>query len=165
MSDRLAEALAACQKVPVSTQRSLAQYKEGAKVRNFEFGITDDEADALFRKPCHYCDYLPPNRFNGIDRVVNSIGYVKGNVVPCCMWCNRAKGRRPAKEFMDWLTWVQAGSRWRTMPISREATWEPVAVNGEYVEVATIRREAKEWRSPAEGKRVRDYVRQKVWGK
>jgi hypothetical protein len=30
-------------------------------------------------------------RYNGIDRVDSSMGYVAGNVVPCCSTCNRMK--------------------------------------------------------------------------
>jgi hypothetical protein len=39
--------------------------------------------------------------YNGVDRVDSSKGYVKENVVPCCKWCNIAKGNKSAAEFKE----------------------------------------------------------------
>ncbi len=110
MSSRLEEILGAVSAVELSTKTRLASYKGGATARGYEFSISDETADRLFRSPCQYCGYQPPHRFNGIDRIVNTIGYVEGNVVACCLWCNRAKGRRPVAEFLAWLKWVRSSS-------------------------------------------------------
>lgn len=40
------------------------------------------------------------NGLNGIDRVDNTRGYEKGNVVPCCGTCNLLKGARTVDEFL-----------------------------------------------------------------
>ena len=29
--------------------------------------------------------------YNGIDRIDNKLGYIKGNMTPCCKICNHAK--------------------------------------------------------------------------
>ncbi len=60
--------------------------------------------------PCHYCGKQPEKRptqkgrttinASGIDRVDNDKGYVLGNVVPCCTWCNRAKNSQTEKYFI-----------------------------------------------------------------
>ncbi len=48
-------------------------------------------------EPCYYCglDYSINKKFkysefkcNGLDRIDNSIGYLKDNVLPCCQYCN-----------------------------------------------------------------------------
>lgn len=44
--------------------------------------------------------------FNEIDRVDNSKGYITSNVVPCCKFCNAAKGTSTVTEFMYWLTHI-----------------------------------------------------------
>ena len=41
-------------------------------------------------------------RHNGIDRIDSSVGYVPGNVVPCCKYCNMAKMDRTKEEFLKW---------------------------------------------------------------
>lgn len=41
---------------------------------------------------CHYCDGPMPDTGCGLDRVDCRDGYVLANVVPCCGWCNVAKG-------------------------------------------------------------------------
>jgi hypothetical protein len=54
-----------------------------------------------------YCHYPPRGGFNGIDRVDNSKGYILGNCVPCCSWCNRAKADGTLAKFMDWIWWMR----------------------------------------------------------
>lgn len=69
--------------------------------------------------PCHYCGALPGNvkktkntinpfLYSGIDRVVNTVGYELGNVVPCCAVCNRAKGDMTVAEFAEWVSRIEA---------------------------------------------------------
>jgi hypothetical protein len=41
--------------------------------------------------------------YNGIDRIDSSIGYVEGNIVPCCKACNMAKNTMGQDEFMLWV--------------------------------------------------------------
>ena len=65
------------------------EYRFAAKARDLEFTLTYEQFLALWQKPCRYCgDPIPTV---GIDRLDNSLGYVQGNVVPCCTECNRAK--------------------------------------------------------------------------
>jgi len=85
-----------------SWKRLLYKYKQGARKRALEWRLTDDEARHMFHQPCHYCG-LPPQgtfslgypestiRYNGIDRVDNTEGYVPGNVVACCKYCQYMK--------------------------------------------------------------------------
>jgi hypothetical protein len=45
-------------------------------------------------------------RYQGMDRVEPKLGYVTGNVVPCCKTCNWAKQRMGLIEFRKWVTRV-----------------------------------------------------------
>lgn len=93
----------------------LKSIKEGAEIRGLDFLITDEEAFTLIESPCHYCGLIEKHRYNGIDRVQNNVGYIPGNVVACCRWCNHAKGTRDVEDFLAWLKWV-AGSPIVNMP-------------------------------------------------
>lgn len=69
-----------------------------------------EEALVLFKKNCHYCQAPPSNklkfenkvigRYQGIDRVDNSLGYLTTNIVPCCKHCNSFKSDRTYDDFI-----------------------------------------------------------------
>ena len=42
-------------------------------------------------------------KINGIDRVDSGKGYVINNVVPCCKYCNIAKGEMSREDFLKWV--------------------------------------------------------------
>jgi len=76
-------------------------YERGAWERGHSWELLDAEALMLMSRPCHYCGLPPSNerrrrtaifRFSGLDRMDNTQGYARQNVVPCCSGCNRAKG-------------------------------------------------------------------------
>ena len=88
--------------------------KYNAVKRKKRFELTKEQVRDLVTQACWYCGSLPTQRFhglrlngdftyNGIDRVNNSIGYVEGNVVPCCGQCNTAKNTLGVKEFKAWI--------------------------------------------------------------
>jgi hypothetical protein len=93
-----------------------------ARKRGLEFSLTDEELDLLWSQNCTYCGTPPSNRmrcinsrgkqeefvYSGLDRVDSSMGYVVGNVVPCCKPCNRAKSDMGLEEFLDWIRRVYA---------------------------------------------------------
>jgi hypothetical protein len=70
-------------------------YRQAAKIRNLDFKLTLDEFDEITKQPCQYCgEYNNAyfgEQYSGIDRVNSSIGYIEGNIVPCCTMCNRMK--------------------------------------------------------------------------
>ena len=84
--------------------------KRQAKYRNIDWFLTDNYVQTLNKKLCFYCGTKPssvyrksPNGdyiYNGIDRLDNELGYMIGNVVPCCAACNRAKDIMLAGEFI-----------------------------------------------------------------
>ena len=91
--------------------------KRDAKKRGYIFGLTKEYVRELNKQPCYYCGVLESNtcshprkngvyRYNGIDRVDSSIGYINGNVVSCCQVCNNAKGVMNTDDFLKWVNRV-----------------------------------------------------------
>lgn len=85
-------------------------YKIGAKKRNLEYSLTEEQVIILISRPCKYCKISPSqirNRgkhqliYNGIDRIDNTIGYTKDNCVSCCKTCNMMKRDLTVKEFLN----------------------------------------------------------------
>ena len=85
--------------------RILRDYKVGARDRNLEWSLTDEQVKRLITQPCYYCGAKPRLHsdfiasytcngnflYTGIDRVNNSKGYSPDNVVSCCSLCNYMK--------------------------------------------------------------------------
>lgn len=87
-------------------------YKKSAKYRDLEFSLDREYFVALAHQPCAYCGDMDGRkkrytgdefRMNGIDRVDNTKGYIKGNVVSCCKMCNRAKRDYEKSTFLSWI--------------------------------------------------------------
>jgi hypothetical protein len=91
----------------VSIRRKIRQYKRDAKMREYNFDLTDEQFTEIIEKDCHYCGKKPKNNgiyiYNGIDRVNNNKGYSIDNVVPCCTECNCKKGILTLQEFQNWI--------------------------------------------------------------
>lgn len=82
-----------------TTQGRLNTYRNGAKRRNIDFNLTLEEFKLFWDKPCVYCATMI--RGVGLDRVDNTRGYTKDNVVPCCRDCNEMKMNRTRDEFLN----------------------------------------------------------------
>ena len=102
---RLPKGVAACKAV-------IRNHRRGAKERNLEQALTDEQMLAIHKKNCHYCGIPPSNTYlmprghgsytyNGIDRINNDIGYTLDNAVPCCWDCNKFKKIRSYEGFID----------------------------------------------------------------
>lgn len=83
------------------SKRYYGRIKRSAKRRGIDFELTEEQVWKLSQQLCHYCKAPPGNKlkigkrifiYQGIDRVDSNKGYVPGNVVPCCISCNSAKG-------------------------------------------------------------------------
>lgn len=90
----------------------LSDYKKSARNKNLDWKLTDEEVFLILAKNCKYCDKIPSLikhhrrhkniyiKYNGIDRVDNSLGYIEGNTVPCCWDCNFIKSNLPIEDFL-----------------------------------------------------------------
>lgn len=98
--------------------------KSDAAAAKREFTINLEWFIEQCHLPCVYCGRSDQNmisvkskaggdrwivkdfRYNGLDRLDNSLGYTKQNCVPCCAVCNRGKnsmGYNEWKEYLDAL--------------------------------------------------------------
>jgi hypothetical protein len=92
----------------------LANYKNNARIKQYEWALSEECFDGLIRSTCHYCGITPsttitskrhPGSFtyNGIDRKHNGEGYTDKNALPCCADCNKAKGAMSYDKFIAYL--------------------------------------------------------------
>lgn len=93
-------------------------YQYSSKTRNIIWDLSYDQFVEIIKSNCFYCNYPPSQTklnegwkykilYNGIDRKDNSKGYIKDNCVPCCKFCNMAKGKNSLKDFLKWLNYVK----------------------------------------------------------
>jgi hypothetical protein len=84
-------------------------YKANADRRKISFELSPEDFLPLLYEPCYYCGDKQTNevmrhgdlfKYNGLDRVDNSKGYLKDNVVPCCKTCNKMKNIMNQKDFL-----------------------------------------------------------------
>lgn len=80
--------------------------KCAAKVRGIQVHISFDEYLKIVADPCRYCGGCLPETGSGVDRIDNKIGYVSGNLCPCCSTCNIAKRSMTESEFRCWVLLV-----------------------------------------------------------
>lgn len=91
-----------------------ATYRNGARGRGYDFGISKEQFCAIITQNCHYCDGAPSNtvktsykptqvemKYNGVDRIDNNFGYTPDNCVACCRRCNMAKNDMTYQEYID----------------------------------------------------------------
>jgi hypothetical protein len=96
-------------------------YKKSAEKRNHNFNLTIDEFNLLISGNCHYCGIEPITswfgtkrkiidtsnfKYNGVDRVINEVGYNLDNCVSCCKFCNNAKNTLSKSDFLQWVNRV-----------------------------------------------------------
>ena len=93
-------------------------YKKRAKKNKMAFDLTKAEFAELTSSDCYICGapptqkyvhsykakcYVLPYMYNGIDRVDNAFGYEMGNVMACCMTCNRTKSNHSLLDFLQYI--------------------------------------------------------------
>lgn len=87
--------------------------QNSAKRRNIVWKLTREQYVKLILSNCFYCGEKPHKianahkkfyfgavKHNGIDRINSQRGYVIGNVVSCCLYCNFAKNDLSLKNFL-----------------------------------------------------------------
>jgi len=100
-------------------RKLLRRVQNNAKVKKQVFDLDLETFKKLTKGNCYYCGEKPKQIatywspaitkktklhsayvHNGIDRVNNSLGYIKGNCVSCCVFCNRAKTTHTRRYFL-----------------------------------------------------------------
>ena len=82
-------------------------YKKNAKVRGLIFEMTRNEFVNLVNMPCYYCG----GESYGIDRLDNTMGYLKDNTVSCCSMCNYMKKSYSEGEFINQC--IKISDKWK----------------------------------------------------
>ena len=85
------------------------EYKAGAIRRNITFDITYDDFIKHWGVNCFYCDSVINGI--GIDRTMNSLGYIETNVVPCCRRCNVMKSNLDSRDFIRHINNISKNNR------------------------------------------------------
>ena len=73
--------------------------KSQAKRRRLTCDLPLGFSHALVCQPCDYCGGQT-EKFCGVDRVDNDLGYIRANVVACCSTCNYMKGELGKDQFL-----------------------------------------------------------------
>jgi hypothetical protein len=84
--------------------RVVTQIKNDAIKVGYYWDLDPLDVFRLIKEPCVYCGLEAgwPLTRNGIDRVDTTKGYTLDNCTTACIICNRAKGAKSVKEFMEW---------------------------------------------------------------
>lgn len=101
--------------------RVYQMYYSAATKREYKFKLDKIIVRKLTSDNCHYCGIEPflemksdnnvdSYKYNGIDRIDNTKGYLEDNVVTCCITCNKAKSTLTYEEFIDWVKRIYAHS-------------------------------------------------------
>ena len=92
----------------------LRHYIKEAKRRGYVFELSEELCYKIMKMDCFYCGIEPSQIYkhsdcfgdfiyNGMDRYDNDLGYIDGNVVPCCKTCNYAKRILSISDFKSWV--------------------------------------------------------------
>ena len=87
-------------------------YKQQSGIRLIKWELDRDTFLLMTSSECYYCGKEPAQIksgpsyngdyiYNGLDRVDNSKGYKKTNVVPCCWGCNNKKRNLSVPEILN----------------------------------------------------------------
>lgn len=101
------------EKGEASFNRRFKRYIDRCKLHGTIFSLTKEEFKHICEQDCCYCGQPPTSisslnhkKLNGqwacntLDRVSSKLGYVRGNVVPCCMACNTMKSDMDVEKFI-----------------------------------------------------------------
>ena len=82
---------------------SFSRFINESKNRLINNDIIKETYDIIITLPCNYCKNSFINGSRGIDRIDSTIGYIYGNITPCCYTCNLMKGILSQEEFFKHL--------------------------------------------------------------
>ena len=94
----------------------IGRYKRKARQRGLSWDLSKEDFKELTSSDCSYCKEPPfaitkaeslyggNLKYTGIDRIDSKKGYELSNCVPCCRWCNQAKGTMSVEAFKVHIT-------------------------------------------------------------
>lgn len=78
-----------------------SNFRNDATKRNKEVTLSRDETLKLMNSDCEYCGKRDLTGYVGLDRIDSKLGYVPGNVNPCCAKCNYGKNVYSVVEYFQ----------------------------------------------------------------
>jgi hypothetical protein len=116
-------------------------YRSGAKQRDIEWNLSEEEFKSLIKENCHYCGESPSRHqsvsyrndyelVNGIDRIDSNKGYSIDNCVPCCNTCNLMKNTLSKDVFLNKVSQIYNCCIKSSTTIPKGSTLKRVEVRG-----------------------------------
>jgi hypothetical protein len=81
------------------TELRIYSIARNAHRRGYEYSLSIEDVKEYWQKPCFYCGSSMETI--GLDRVDNTRGYTKDNIVSCCWDCNRIKMTMTQEGFFE----------------------------------------------------------------
>lgn len=110
-------------------ERVVEKICKSAARRRLEMQLQRRQIAWLITSECYYCGYKwdasRQDGFLGLDRVDSALGYLHGNVVPCCADCNYAKSDRTQDLFLYKSRKVARRHRYTLSPYSESSFEAP----------------------------------------
>ena len=72
-------------------------------IHNRSYDLDFKFVEKLIQSGCKYCGAQPENCKMSIDRIDNTKGHIKTNVIPSCVNCNLTRGSMP---YDAWITYL-----------------------------------------------------------
>lgn len=115
--------------------KAYCYYRTGAKSRDLEWNLSEEQFKKLIKDNCVYCGNQATKRktvsyrdeceeINGIDRIDSTKGYTIDNCVSCCSKCNLMKSNFTKEDFLNHISKIYKHSIRSSTTISRESTSE-----------------------------------------
>lgn len=102
---------------PDTKPGNLSRYRANAKTKKRAFELTKEAYDELANLPCVYCHRdITETNTSGIDRIDNDLGYVPGNMQPCCSECNVMRGALTVEAFLEKVSRIAARAELLLVP-------------------------------------------------
>lgn len=102
-----------------------SKYRNKAESQEMPFSVSLESFSRALHSDCMYCGRPPEQKmivnrstdniliYNGVDRIVCDLGYVEGNIAPCCWICNQAKKNYSPQEFKNMIiNWFERIDNW-----------------------------------------------------
>lgn len=86
------------EKIKDTPASSFKRYKKRAEKKGLDFELSIDFFEKNFNSNCYWCG--EKIKGIGVDRIDSSKGYIFGNVVVSCRFCNFLKFTYSKKEFI-----------------------------------------------------------------
>jgi hypothetical protein len=76
------------------------------KNRDLEWELTLEQFNELREGDCYYCGKSSEDKLNGVDRIINELGYFDANCVSSCWDCNWIKGNKSYDDFISYAEFL-----------------------------------------------------------